>query len=178
PPGRAGWRIWCTWGGGGAGTVTSSPAEGSAGPALLVDFGSTFTKLLLVDLPTGHVLARATHPTTVREGVAVGLRRGLDALARAAGRDGEELVRRASPRLACSSAAGGLGLVAIGLVRELTAAAASAAALGAGARLLATYCHRLTATEVAGVAALRPDVVLLAGGTDGGERLTLLHNAA
>ena len=152
---------------------TGRPAGGPA--ALLVDFGSTFTKLLLVDPREGVVLARASRPTTVAAGVEVGLRAGLDDLARAAG---AALLAEASPRLACSSAAGGLRMVAVGLVRELTAAAAAAAALGAGARLLTTYCHRLTAEEVAAVGAQRPDVLLLAGGTDGGDRETLLHNAA
>jgi uncharacterized protein (TIGR01319 family) len=143
-----------------------------------VDFGSTFTKLLLVDPQAGAILARAYRPTTVGEGVEVGLRAGLADLALDAGPGGAELVRRASPRLACSSAAGGLRMVAVGLVRELTAAAATAAALGAGARLLRTYSHRLTPDEVAGIGAARPDVLLLAGGTDGGDRQTLLHNAA
>jgi uncharacterized protein (TIGR01319 family) len=140
-----------------------------------VDFGSTFTKLLLVDPERGAVLARAYRPTTARQGVEVGLRAGLEDLGATTD---PELVRRASPRLACSSAAGGLRMVAIGLVRDLTAAAATAAALGAGARLLATYCHRLSPDEVAAVAAHRPDVLLLAGGTDGGDRQTLIHNAA
>jgi uncharacterized protein (TIGR01319 family) len=148
------------------------------GAALLVDFGSTFTKLLLVRLPSGAVLARASHPTTVGEGVTVGLQAGLAALATAAGPGGERLVAAARPRLACSSAAGGLRMVAIGLVRDLTTAAATRAALGAGARLLATYCHRLGEAEVAEVGQRRPDVVLLTGGTDGGDRQTLLHNAA
>jgi hypothetical protein len=143
-----------------------------------VDFGSTFTKLLLVDPQAGTILARAYRPTTVGEGVEVGLRAGLADLALDAGPGGADLVRRASPRLACSSAAGGLRMVAVGLVRELTAAAATAAALGAGARLLRTYCHRLTPEEVGAIGAARPDVLLLAGGTDGGDRQTLLHNAA
>lgn len=153
-------------------------AEGAGtGPALLVDFGSTFTKLLLVDLPSGDILARASHPTTVREGVQVGLRAGMAALAAAAGRQGDRLVRRATPRLACSSAAGGLKMIAIGLVPDLTVAAATRAALGAGANLLATYCHRLTTDDVNDLAQHRPDVVLLTGGTDGGDRAVLLHNA-
>jgi uncharacterized protein (TIGR01319 family) len=148
-----------------------------SGHALLVDFGSTFTKLLLVDLQSGAVVARAIHPTTVQEGIAVGLHAGLAALAAAAGRDGRRLVRCASPRLACSSAAGGLKMIAIGLVPDLTVTAATRAALGAGANLLATYGHRLTPGDTAAVARLRPDVILLTGGTDGGNRQVVLENA-
>jgi uncharacterized protein (TIGR01319 family) len=58
------------------------------------------------------------------------------------------------------------------------AAAAARAALGAGARLLAVYCHRLSADETADLAQRGPDLVLLTGGTDGGDRHTVLHNAA
>jgi len=81
-------------------------------------------------------------------------------------------------RLASSSAAGGLRMVTIGLVRELTAEAARQAALGAGAKLVGSFAYRLTAADLAQIAALRPDIVLLAGGTDGGNSEVVLHNAA
>ena len=45
---------------------------------------------------------------------------------------------------ACSSAAGGLRMVAIGLVPELTAKAARQASLGAGAKVIKTYSYELT----------------------------------
>ena len=80
-------------------------------------------------------------------------------------------------RLASSSAAGGLRMVTIGLVRELTAEAARQAALGAGAKLVGTFAYRLTAADVGRISALSPDIVLLAGGTDGGDSEVVLHNA-
>ncbi len=81
-------------------------------------------------------------------------------------------------RLACSSAAGGLRMVTVGLVRELTAEAARQAALGAGARLVGTFAYRLTAADVSRIEALAPDILLLAGGTDGGNSEVIVHNAA
>src|SRR5690606_8185785 len=81
-------------------------------------------------------------------------------------------------RWACSSAAGGLGLVAVGAVPELTAEAARRAALGAGAKVLGTFAYRMGAADVARLESLDPDVILLAGGTDGGNRDIPLHNAA
>jgi uncharacterized protein (TIGR01319 family) len=81
-------------------------------------------------------------------------------------------------RLASSSAAGGLRMVTIGLVRELTAAAARQAALGAGAKLVGTFAYRLTQQDLQEITALAPDIVLLAGGTDGGNMEVVLHNAA
>lgn len=80
-------------------------------------------------------------------------------------------------RLACSSAAGGLKMVAIGLVPELTAEAAKRAALGAGARVLEVLDHDLTRRDMEKINSLKPDMILLAGGTDGGNHACILHNA-
>jgi uncharacterized protein (TIGR01319 family) len=68
-------------------------------------------------------------------------------------------------------------MVTIGLVRELTAEAARQAALGAGAKLCGSFAYRLTAADLAQIEALAPDVVLLCGGTDGGNRDVIVHNA-
>jgi len=139
--------------------------------ALLVDFGSTFTKVVAVDLERPAIIGRAQHPSTVDSDVNVGLDRALAALPAAA---------RADVRLmrAASSARGGLRLVAVGLIPELTAQAARQAALGAGAKVLRVFSHQMTRGDVEALAALRPDLVLLAGGTDGGNREVILHNAA
>ncbi len=68
-------------------------------------------------------------------------------------------------------------MVTVGLVRELTAEAARQAALGAGARLVGTFAYRLTAADVSKIEQLAPDILLLAGGTDGGNSEVILHNA-
>jgi uncharacterized protein (TIGR01319 family) len=68
-------------------------------------------------------------------------------------------------------------MVTVGLVRELTAEAARQAALGAGARLVGTFAYRLTAADVLAIERLAPDILLLAGGTDGGNSEVVLHNA-
>jgi uncharacterized protein (TIGR01319 family) len=80
-------------------------------------------------------------------------------------------------RLASSSAAGGLRMVTAGLVRELTAEAARRAALGAGAKLVGTFAYCLTTRDVDKILALEPDIILLAGGTDGGNSEVVLDNA-
>ena len=140
--------------------------------ALLVDIGSTYTKVVVVNLDKVEVVAQGKSVTTVEEDVTLGLERALEAAG--VGRDS---LSRFSLRLACSSAAGGLSLVAIGLVPELTAEAARRAALGAGAVVRRVYSHQLTPQEVAEIEALAPDIILLAGGTDGGEAKTIVHNA-
>jgi uncharacterized protein (TIGR01319 family) len=81
-------------------------------------------------------------------------------------------------RLASSSAAGGLRMVTVGLVKELTAEAARRAALGAGAKLAAAFAYRLTGGDIEQIERIAPDILLLCGGTDGGNSEVILHNAA
>jgi uncharacterized protein (TIGR01319 family) len=140
--------------------------------ALLIDFGSTWTKLRAIDLDARALVATAQGPSTVATDVNVGLDAALHRL-------GERLggLPKFAYRLASSSAAGGLRMVTIGLVRELTAEAARQAALGAGAKLCGSFAYRLTAGDLADVEALAPDIVLLCGGTDGGNRDVIVENA-
>ncbi len=141
--------------------------------ALLIDFGSTYTKLRAVDLGARRVLATAQGPSTVTTDVTIGLELALASLSGKLGN-----LPTFDHRLASSSAAGGLRMVTIGLVKELTAEAARQAALGAGAKLVGAFAYRLTAQDLAAIKALAPDIVLLAGGTDGGNAEVVRHNGA
>ena len=140
--------------------------------ALLIDFGSTWTKLRAIDVTTGALIGSAQGPSTVTTDINVGLDAALATLSSTM-----QGLPSFDCRLACSSAAGGLRMVTIGLVRELTAEAARQAALGAGARLVGAFAYRLTAGDVAHVETLAPDIVLLCGGTNGGNSEVILHNA-
>ena len=144
----------------------------SAPVALLIDFGSSFTRLRAVDLTAGRLLASSQAPSTVENDVAPGYAKALNDVYR---RLGEQT--RFRYRLACSSAAGGLRLVTVGLVRELTAEAARRAALGAGANLIDTFAFELTRADADRIVGLEPDVILLAGGTDGGNSEAIVANA-
>ncbi len=139
--------------------------------ALLIDFGSTYTKVALVSMEPPGLIAVSQAPTTVESDLMEGLEA---ALASFTGRQ----LRGVTFKRASSSAAGGLRLVAVGLVPELTVKAAREAALGAGARVLAAYAYTLSGTEIAEIGALKPDLLLLAGGTDGGNREVILENAS
>lgn len=141
--------------------------------ALLIDFGSTWTKLRAVDLDAPRVLATGQGPSTVATDVTIGLDAALADLERKLGR-----LPMFEHRLASSSAAGGLKMVTVGLVRELTAEAARQAALGAGAKLVGTFAYRLTPADVTRIVSLAPDILLLAGGTDGGNAEVIRHNAS
>lgn len=142
-------------------------------PVLLIDFGSTYTKVTAVDTFSETVLGTARSFSTVETNIMEGFLRALTELEASAG-------LRNPPykyKLACSSAAGGLRMIAIGLVPDLTAEAAKRAALGAGARVTGVFTHELSKTELGKIEGQHPDIILLAGGTDGGNKEVILHNA-
>ncbi len=68
-------------------------------------------------------------------------------------------------------------MVTIGLIPELSAEAARRAALGAGAKVIKVYSFRLSNKEMKELESSNPDILLLAGGTDGGNREVILDNA-
>ena len=140
---------------------------------VFIDFGSTFTKVVAFDLEAETLLARVQSPSTVDTDVNLGLDRALSELRKQTALD-ESDIRNA---LACSSAAGGLRMVCIGLVPEYTTEAGRLAALGAGAKVVGSFSYEMTRGELRELESLAPDIVLLTGGTDGGNRRTILHNA-
>jgi hypothetical protein len=131
------------------------------------DVGSTFTKVTVVETADGGLAGRASHPTTAGTDVL----RGLDAAVAAAGGTG-------CPLLVCSSAGGGLRLAVVGYEELVSARAAQKVALTAGAQVVHVAAGPLDRAGVAALRAARPDVVLLVGGTDGGDAAVLLHNGA
>lgn len=138
---------------------------------LFVDFGSTNTKVTLIDIAQEKILATAKAYTTVATDVMIGFREAYDKI-KAQVPDFTVL-----KSLACSSAAGGLKIIAIGLVPELTSEAAKRAALGAGAKVIHTYSHKLNNDEADEIVHSNADIILLAGGTDGGDSQCIVHNA-
>ena len=140
---------------------------------IFVDFGSTFTKVAAFDMEREELIARVQYPSTVDTDIMTGLRAALDALSEVVVFS-EENVRNA---VACSSAAGGLKMVCIGLVPEYTTEAGRLAALGAGAKVVGTYSYEISKSEAREIDVLKPDIVLLTGGTDGGNKKTICHNA-
>ncbi len=159
---------------------------------LLSDCGSTTTKVALVEERDGvwRLAGCDSAPTTVEAPTAdilAGLRRAVRRLGRRLGRNlvgTSGVLRRVADDgdgvdcwLSTSSAGGGLQMLVMGVVRELTAASAEQAALGAGAVVTRVLAHDDIADPAAAVEVLRrqrPDMVLLAGGEDGGARRQVL----
>jgi uncharacterized protein (TIGR01319 family) len=113
-------------------------------------------------------------PTSVLEGdVRIGLRGAIDDLCRNKGLETLEY----GEMLATSSAAGGLKMTVHGLVYDMTAKAAREAALGAGAVLKMVTSGLLRESELDQLKELRPNIIMIAGGVDHGERETALANA-
>ncbi|MFC4783391.1 glutamate mutase L [Nocardioides sp. MAHUQ-72] len=153
-------------------------ADPGPGTAVCVDFGSTFTKAALVDLAEGRILASASHPTTLPATDGTGdVLDGYDACL-------ASLVA-ADPRaadaevLACSSAGGGLRIAVVGNEELVTAEAGRRVALSSGGKVVDVIAAAGRAGDSAPYRTLsrttRPDVVLLTGGTDGGNAEVLLR---
>lgn len=140
---------------------------------LLIDFGSTYTKLTAVDIENEEIISNAKALTTVESDIMIGFENAYRIMKEEC--KGKDI--HFNEMLACSSAAGGLKMIAIGLVPDLTAEAAKRAALGAGSRILEAYSHNLTLREVRDILQKKPDIILLAGGTDGGDKDCIIHNA-
>lgn len=129
---------------------------------LCLDVGSTWTKGALV-AADGTLLGTAQHETTPPE-----VLDGVAAVTAALSASDANV-------LACSSAGGGLRLAVVGQERLVSTEAGHRVALSAGAKVVHVSAGELP--NVHALRAARPDVVLLVGGTDGGDEKVLLHNA-
>lgn len=143
---------------------------------MCVDTGSTFTKAAAVvseGPDAGALLATASVATTVGAGqdVLTGLDAAVAEVVAVAGGEPTEL-------RVCSSAGGGLRLAVVGYERLVTAEAGHRVALSAGAKVVHVAAGRLDAAGISALRADRPDVVLLVGGTDGGDQDVLRHNGS
>ena len=146
----------------------STTVDGHETLVACVDFGSTFTKAALVQVPSGRLVATASHRTTIDTDVLDGWEACLAALV-----DADPAAATAEV-LACSSAGGGLRIAVVGNEELVTAEAGRRVALSSGGRVVHVAAGGLTRADVATLRAAKPDVVLLVGGTDGGNAEVLL----
>lgn len=142
---------------------------------LTTEVGSTITKVNAFDLSEGvfRPLAQGFAPTSVGQGdVGIGIDAALAACRAAGGPDPARVETHVN-----SSAAGGLRMTVHGLTVSMTARAAREASLGAGAIVTMVTAGALASYDLDEIREIRPNVVLLAGGVDGGERGVVLRNA-
>lgn len=152
---------------------------------LATDCGSTTTKAILIEKKDGEyrLIVRGEAPTTVEapfEDVTRGVLNSVREVEELTGRElleGEKLIYPAKGNrgidiyVSTSSAGGGLQMMVAGVVKEMTAESAARAALGAGAivmDVIATNDRRRPHKRIELIRDLRPDMILLSGGIDGG----------
>ncbi len=164
-------------------------ANNTINAIVATDCGSTTTKAILIKLVDGEyrLIVRGEAPTTVEapfEDVTRGVLnavREVEELSNHTILDGESFIhpndgdRGVDLYLSTSSAGGGLQMMVAGVVKSMTAESAQRAALGAGAivmDVLASNDGRLPHEQIERIRHLRPDMILLSGGIDGG---TITH---
>jgi uncharacterized protein (TIGR01319 family) len=139
---------------------------------LIIDIGSTYTKQRL--FKDFDLIASVQSPTTV-EHVLNGINNGQGQIKEKLGID--KII--AHHVLSSSSAAGGLRMVAIGFMMRVTAKAAKEVAMNSGSKILEILSNEDHSDyKVQVLREIKPDIILLAGGTDGGDEESILNNAA
>lgn len=144
---------------------------------LVAEIGSTTTVVNgFSGIKTGNpsLTGQGQAPTTVLSGdVNIGLGNAINNLkknVKAETLEWEEF-------FASSSAAGGLRMTVHGLVYDMTVRAAREAALGAGAIIKYVTAGKLRKSDLKKIMDISPNLILIAGGVDYGERDTALYNA-
>lgn len=161
---------------------------------LATDCGSTTTKAILIEKVKDEyrLIVRGEAPTTVEapfEDVTKGVLNSIREVEELTGTqilDGEKIIKPANGKrgvdiyVSTSSAGGGLQMMVAGVVKQMTAESAARAALGAGAivmEVIATNDNRLDHERIELIRRLRPDMILLSGGIDGGTVTHVVHLA-
>jgi uncharacterized protein (TIGR01319 family) len=155
---------------------------------IATDCGSTTTKAIMVEKREEgwRLVARGEAPTTVEkpfEDVTVGVRNAIRELEEITGikllDEKGNIIKMENPTedmgtnvyVSTSSAGGGLQMLVVGVVKSMTAESAARAALGAGAivmEVISVDDGRKPYEKVELIRKLRPDMILLAGGVEGG----------
>mgnify|MGYP000898959340 CR=1 FL=1 len=141
--------------------------------ATLIDFGSTYTKVVVVDLENKQLIKVAQFASTVSFDARIGLQQCFNAAIEAIG---EEKFEK-SIKLSSSSAAGGLRMGVVGLSKSLSLEAGRNASFGAGAKILATFNGKLTDYDINNLTNLPLEILLFCGGYEDGNTNVMLHNA-
>ena len=162
---------------------------------LATDCGSTTTKAILIEYREGEyrLIVRGEAPTTVEapfEDVTMGVLNAVGEVEELSGRklldDNRQIISPANGNvgtdiyISTSSAGGGLQMMVAGVVRSMTAESAERAALGAGSivmDVISSNDKRLPHQQIERIRQLRPDMILLSGGVDGGTKTHVVELA-
>lgn len=161
--------------------------DGSFTTILATDVGSTTTKAILIEKGSNgfRLVGRGEAPTTVEapaEDVTIGVQNAIKRLESLLDRQflddsgrlitpRDDLGRGVDLYISTSSAGGGLQMVVAGIMQKVTAESAYKAATGAGGIVMDVISKddgRMRVDQIKRVRELRPDIILLSGGVDGG----------
>ena len=142
---------------------------------LVAEIGSTTTIVNAFNIHNQDpvFLGRGVSMTTVETDVVKGLQLAIEDLSKYLKVDSVEY----EEMFASSSAAGGLRMTVHGLVYEMTVRASQEAALNAGANIHLVTANKINNDNLDEIREINPNIILVAGGTDYGERETALYNA-
>jgi uncharacterized protein (TIGR01319 family) len=164
---------------------------------LATDVGSTTTKARFfkrMENGEWRFTVAGEAPTTVEapyEDVTLGVRNAVREVEELTGHkilspDGNSIIvpydgkRGVDLYCTTSSAGGGLQMMVTGLIKSMTAESANRAALGAGAIVMDVISRddgRKPHQKINRIRSLRPDMILMAGGTDGGASSSVMEIA-
>lgn len=141
---------------------------------LVAEIGSTTTVVNAFNISSNpELIGQGQGATTVLEGdVNIGLNSAMKDLCKNIAEKDIEY----NELIATCSAAGGLRMTVHGLVYDMTVRAAKEAALGAGANIKFITAGKLRKSDLKKILEIRPNIILIAGGVDYGERETALYN--
>jgi uncharacterized protein (TIGR01319 family) len=141
---------------------------------LIAEIGSTTTVVTAFNFKNGvELVGQGKAFTSVLQGdVTIGLKNAIKEIEEQLGENIEY-----ERMIGTSSAAGGLKITVHGLVQDMTVKAAKEAALGAGGIIKMVTAGRLRRGDIKKIREINPNLIMIAGGTDYGERETALDNA-
>ena len=146
---------------------------------LIAEIGSTTTLVnAFNDIRSSNpvFLGQGSAPTSIIEGdVRIGLDTAIKNLKKQFSEHPVEITWNSF--FATSSAAGGLRMTVHGLVYDMTVKAAKEAALGAGANIHQITAGKMRQSDIDRMISIKPNIIMIAGGVDYGERDTALNNA-
>ncbi|SKC64192.1 glutamate mutase L [Maledivibacter halophilus] len=141
--------------------------------AILLDFGSTHTKMVIASLDEERILHRTCHSSTVKTDARVGLELCLKEAKYILGNNN---YHRAI-KLSSSSAAGGLRMAVIGISKNLSVSAGRNTAFGAGAKILHTFNGKISDKDIESLIKDKVEILLFCGGYEKGNQSIPLYNA-
>ena len=141
--------------------------------AVLIDFGSTYTKMVCVNLTRQKVVVTDKFPSTVHKDATIGVKQCFDAAKEAIG----NTAFKEALKLATSSAAGGLRMSVLGLTKSISIEAGRNASFSAGAKIVTHTTGIISTFDIQSIEEKKAEILLFCGGHECGNTELLYKNA-